>query len=71
LGYGDALRRLLGVSNVFLLASVERAPLDIKILWFVLIMVGGNIIMSLYLLLQPFGLPPDEPASALFRQKAA
>jgi hypothetical protein len=36
----------------------------------VLIMMGGDIIMSLYVL-QLFGLPPDGPASALFRQKAA
>jgi hypothetical protein len=40
-------------------------------LWFVPIMVGGSIIRSLYVLLQIFGLRPDEPASALFRQKAA
>jgi sensor histidine kinase regulating citrate/malate metabolism len=40
-------------------------------LWFVLIMVGGNIIMSLYVPLQLFGLRPDEHASALFRQTAA
>jgi len=52
------------------LAWRERS-LRIKIFWFVLIMAGGNIIMSLYVLLQLFGLRPDEPASALFRQKAA
>ncbi len=52
------------------LAWRERS-LGIKIFWFVLIMAGGNIIMSLYVLLQLFGLRPDEPASALFRQKAA
>jgi hypothetical protein len=37
----------------------------------VLIKVGGNIIMSLYVLLRLFGLPLDEPASALSWQKAA
>jgi hypothetical protein len=37
----------------------------------VLIMVGSNIIMSLCVLPQLFGLRPREPASALFRQKAA
>jgi hypothetical protein len=36
-----------------------------------LIMVGGNIIMSLCVLPQLFGLPPDRRASVLFRQQAA
>jgi hypothetical protein len=52
------------------LAWRERS-LGVKALWFVLIMAGGNIAMSLYVLLQLFGLKPDESASALFRQKAA
>ena len=52
------------------LAWRERS-LGLKILWFVLIMAGGNIIMSLYVLLQLFGLKADESVSALFRQKAA
>jgi len=50
---------------------MERALARHQDLWFVLIMVGGNIIMSLCVLPQLFGLLPDEPASALFRQKAA
>jgi hypothetical protein len=52
------------------LAWRERS-LGIKLLWFVLIMAGGNIAMSLYVLLQLFGLRADESASALFRQKTA
>jgi len=52
------------------LAWRERS-LGLKILWFVLIMAGGNIAMSLYVLLQLFGLKPKESVSALFRQKAA
>jgi hypothetical protein len=52
------------------LAWRERS-LGLKILWFVLIMAGGNIAMSLYVLLQLFGLKPEESVSALFRQKAA
>ena len=52
------------------LAWRERS-LGIKIVWFVLIMALGNIAMSLYVLIQLFGLRADEPASALFRQKAA
>jgi hypothetical protein len=51
------------------LAWRERL-LGVKILWFVLIMTGGNIAMSLYVLLQLFALPPEESVSALFRQKA-
>lgn len=52
------------------LAWRERS-LAVKILWFIFIMAAGNIAMSLYVLLQLFGLKPDEPVSALFRQKTA
>lgn len=52
------------------LAWRERS-LGIKIVWFVLIMALGNIAMSLYVLLQLFGLRTNESASALFRQKTA
>src|SRR5262249_57891669 len=52
------------------LAWRERSPL-LKIVWFVLIMLGGNIIMSLYVLIQLFGLKPEDKISALFHQKAA
>ena len=52
------------------LAWRERS-LGVKIVWFVLIMAGGNIAMSLYVLIQLFQLKPDESVSALFRQKAA
>jgi hypothetical protein len=34
-------------------------------------MAGGAITVSLYMLLQLFGLRPDEPASASFRLEAA
>jgi hypothetical protein len=36
-----------------------------------LIMTGGNVTMSLYVLLQLYGLKPKDSVSALFRQKAA
>jgi hypothetical protein len=52
------------------LAWRERWP-GAKIMWFVLIMAGGNVAMLLYVLLQLFGLRPDKLASALFRQEAA
>ena len=52
------------------LAWRERS-LGIKIVWLVLIMALGNIAMSLYVLIQLFGLRAEESASALFRQKAA
>jgi hypothetical protein len=34
-------------------------------------MAGGNIAMSLYVLIQLFQLKPEENVSGLFRQKAA
>jgi Protein of unknown function (DUF1475) len=51
------------------LAWRERS-LGVKVLWFVLIMAGGNIAMSLYVLQQLCGLKHEESVSALFRQKA-
>jgi hypothetical protein len=52
------------------LAWRERS-LGSKISWLVLILVLGNIAMSLYVLIQLFGLRPEESASALFTRKAA
>jgi len=52
------------------LAWRERSP-GLKIVWFVLIMAGGNIAMSLYVLIQLFQLKPEESVSGLFRQKVA
>jgi hypothetical protein len=42
-----------------------------KIVWFVLIMVLGNIAMSAYVLIQLFTLKKDQGVGALFQQKAA
>jgi hypothetical protein len=52
------------------LAWRERS-LAYKIIWFVLIMLLGNIAMSLYVLIQLFAFKPEESLSALFRPKAA
>ena len=48
----------------------ERSLLS-KIVWFILIMLLGNIAMSLYGLIQLFAPKPEDSVSALFRQKAA
>jgi len=45
--------------------------LPAKIIWFILIMLLGNIAMSSYVLLQLFALRSNEPLSILFRQKTA
>jgi hypothetical protein len=52
------------------LAWRERS-LGSKISWLVLILVLGNIAMSLYVLIQLFRLRREESASALFTRKAA
>ena len=52
------------------LAWRERS-LVVKIIWFVLIMLGGNIAMSLYVLIQLFQLKAEDSVSALFRRKSA
>ena len=52
------------------LAWRERS-LGVKLVWFVLIMALGNIAMSSYVLVQLFGLKPEDSVSALFQQKTA
>jgi hypothetical protein len=52
------------------LAWRENSPM-VKIVWFVLIMAGGNIAMSLYVLIQLFQLKEEENVAGLFRQKPA
>ena len=46
----------------------ERSPLKSGI-WLLLIFALGNIAMSLYMLIQLFGLKADEPVEALFRRR--
>jgi hypothetical protein len=60
-----------GFATFFCWLAWRERSVGIKIVWFVLIMALGNIAMSLYVLIQLFGLRADEPASSLFRQKAA
>ncbi len=60
-----------GFLTFFCWLAWREGSLGVKMVWFVLIMAGGNIAMSLYVLNQLFQLKPDEGVSALFRQKAA
>jgi len=60
-----------GFLTFFCWRAWRERSLGLKILWFVLIRAGGNMAMSLYVLLQLFGRKPDESVSALFRQKTA
>jgi len=60
-----------GFITFFVWLAWRERTLGVKMIWFVLIMALGNIAMSLYVLIQLFGLKSDESASALFRQKAA
>lgn len=60
-----------GFITFFCWLAWRESSLGVKIIWFVLIMAGGNIAMSLYVLIQLFQLKPEESVSGLFRQKAA
>ncbi len=60
-----------GFITFFCWVAWRERSLALKILWFVLIMVLGNIPTSLYVLIQLFGLKSEESASALFQRKAA
>jgi len=60
-----------GFVTFFCWVAWRERSLGAKVVWFVLIMLLGNIAMSLYVLLQLFALHADEPVGTLFRQKAA
>lgn len=60
-----------GFITFFCWLAWRESSLGVKIIWFVLIMAGGNIAMSLYVLIQLSRLKPEENVSGLFRQKAA
>jgi hypothetical protein len=60
-----------GFVTFFCWVAWRERDLAPKILWFILIMLLGNIAMSFYVLLQLFFLKNEDSAAALFRQKAA
>jgi hypothetical protein len=60
-----------GFITFFCWLAWREKSLGVKLLWFVFIMVAGNIAMSMYVLIQLFGLKSEEPVSRLFQQKAA
>jgi Protein of unknown function (DUF1475) len=60
-----------GFITFFCWLAWRENSLGVKIVWFVLIMAGGNIAMSLYVLIQLFQLKQEENVSGLFQQKAA
>jgi hypothetical protein len=59
-----------GFLAFFVWVAWRERSLASKITWFILIMLLGNIAMSLYVLFQLFALNPEQSASALFQQKA-
>ena len=60
-----------GFLTFFCWVAWRERSLISRIIWFILIMLLGNIAMSFYVLLQLFALKPEDSVSALFRQKAA
>jgi Protein of unknown function (DUF1475) len=51
--------------------AFRERGLGLKILWLVLVLLLGNIAMSLYVLLQLFRLKPDESLTSLFVPRVA
>jgi Protein of unknown function (DUF1475) len=60
-----------GFITFFVWVAFREPGAGLKILWLVLILLLGNIAMSLYVLLQLFRLKPGEPLSSLFTPRAA
>ena len=59
-----------GFITFFVWVAYRERGAGIKILWLVLILLLGNIAMSLYVLLQLFLLKPGEPLSSLIAPRA-
>jgi Protein of unknown function (DUF1475) len=49
----------------FVWVAFKERTLAAKLIWFILIMILGNIAMSAYVLIQLFRLKPEEPASSV------
>jgi hypothetical protein len=60
-----------GFITFFIWVSFREPSAGAKIIWFVLIMLLGNIAMSLYILLQLRHLNPGEPLTSLFTPRVA
>ena len=60
-----------GFITFFVWVAYRERGAGIKILWLILILVLGNIAMSLYVLLQLFRMKPDEPLSSLLAPRTA
>jgi hypothetical protein len=60
-----------GFTTFFVWLCFKERSVSAKLLWFVLIMLLGNIAMSGYMLLQLFRLHPGEPLANLWRRETA
>jgi Protein of unknown function (DUF1475) len=60
-----------GFITFFVWVCFRERETALKIIWLVLILLLGNIAMSLYVLLQLRRLKPGEPLTALFTTRAA
>ena len=60
-----------GFVTFFCWVAWRERSMGVRVLWFVLIMALGNMAMAGYVLLQLFGLKPEEGVAELFCQKAA
>ena len=60
-----------GFITFFVWVAFRERGIGIKILWLILILLLGNIAMSLYVLLQLFRMKPGEPLSSLLALRTA
>lgn len=58
-----------GFLTFFVWVCFKETKVWVKVLWFVLIMMLGNIAMSGYVLIQLFRLKAEEPASAVLSRR--
>lgn len=58
-----------GFLTFWIWVAYRERTIGARVLWLVLIFCLGNIAMSLYVLIQIFGLKPGEPVDSLLRRR--
>jgi len=65
-----AVRHLLGLLHLLCLARLQGACLGAKILWFIAIVLLGNIAMAVYMLIQLFRVKADAKIEDILLRRA-
>ena len=69
LGRGHPLRRLLRLIAFFVWVAWKETTLAVRVLWFIAIILWGNLAMSLYMLIELFRISGIEDLDHVFTRR--